>query len=142
MISTHFATAEEAQQAFYEAIERADLAQMMAVWAEDEDIVCIHPGGACHCGIAEVRESWRQIFEQGPQLKFKIVAQRTVPGRILSIHTVYEHISHRSGAHPPASVIATNIFALADHGWHVLMHHASPAPAEVSPDLSSPSVLH
>jgi ketosteroid isomerase-like protein len=61
-MTSHFATAEEAQQVFYQAIERADLAQMMTVWAEDDDIVCIHPGGPRHTGIEEVRESWRRIF--------------------------------------------------------------------------------
>lgn len=40
-----YATSEEAGQAFYDALEQGDLAQLMAVWADDEDIVCIHPGG-------------------------------------------------------------------------------------------------
>ena len=40
-----YATAEDAEEAFYEAIARADLDALMAVWSEDEDIVCIHPTG-------------------------------------------------------------------------------------------------
>ena len=48
-----FPAAQDAENAFYEALERCDLDGMMAVWAEDEDIVCIHPTGArlgffCH----------------------------------------------------------------------------------------------
>ena len=43
-----FPTAQDAENAFYEALERCDLEGMMAVWAEDEDIVCVHPaGGRC-----------------------------------------------------------------------------------------------
>jgi ketosteroid isomerase-like protein len=142
MTTTHFATAEDAQKAFYQAIERANLAQMMAIWSEDEDIVCIHPGGARNAGIVEVRESWRQIFSQGPQLKFSLVADKIYPGRMLSIHNVYEQITHIAGAHPPASVIATNIFVLSSDGWQMLMHHASPIPEERLQGPSSPSVLH
>ena len=36
---------EDAEEAFYEAISRADLDALMNLWAEDEEIVCIHPGG-------------------------------------------------------------------------------------------------
>ena len=141
MIVSHFATAQEAQNAFYEAIERADLAQMMALWAEEEDIVCIHPGGPRHTGIVEVRESWRQIFSRGPELKFKLLAERSVPGRMLSVHSVVEHIAHAQGAFSPTSVIATNIFVLSSRGWQMLVHHASPIPeGQVNED--PPSVLH
>lgn len=141
MITTHFATAEEAQSIFYQAIERADLAQMMAVWAEEEDIVCIHPGGSRHAGIAAVRESWRQIFSRGPELKFSLLAHRAFPGRLLSVHNVVEQIVHSGGAFSPASMIATNIFVLASHGWQMLLHHASPLP-EAQPTEDPPSVLH
>ena len=140
MIS-RFATAEEAQQAFYRAIERADLTQMMAVWAEDDDIVCIHPGGPRHTGIDEVRESWRRIFARGPELKFKLLAERTVPGRVLSVHNVVERIAYVRGGFPPAAAIATNIFVRSDHGWQLLVHHASPIPEEQTGE-DRPSVLH
>jgi ketosteroid isomerase-like protein len=40
-----FATPEDVETAFYEAIARADLAALMSVWADDEEIVCIHPTG-------------------------------------------------------------------------------------------------
>ena len=95
-----------------------------------------------HSGIVDVRESWRQIFLQGPQLKFSTVASKVYPGRMLSIHNVYEQITHISGAHPPASAVATNIFALSSDGWQMLMHHASPVPEDRLEDQSPPSVLH
>ena len=60
-----FPTAQDAENAFYEALERADLERMMAVWAEDEEIVCVHPGGPRLTGQDQVRESWRQIFAGG-----------------------------------------------------------------------------
>jgi len=142
MTNHRFATAEDAQNAFYAASEPADLKEMMSIWAEDEGIVCIHPGGTRHSGLAEVRESWRQIFLHGPQLGFSLVAGKSHQGQVLSIHSVCEQITHRAGAHPPANAIATNILVLSDDGWRMLMHHASPIPAERLQEQSSPSVLH
>lgn len=142
MTNTCFATAEDAQTAFYQAIERADLTQMMAIWSEDEDVVCIHPGGARHSGLAEVHESWRQIFLNGPQLRFRLVAEKSYQGRMLSVHNVCEQITHSTGAHPPTSAIATNVFVRSSQGWKMLTHHASPIPVERFQQQSSPSVLH
>ena len=57
-----FPTPEDAEAAFYDAFERADLAAMMAVWAEADDVVCVHPSGPRLVGFEAVREGWAQIF--------------------------------------------------------------------------------
>ena len=85
MITKNYATPQDAEQAFYRAFEHADLAEMMAVWAE-EDIVCVHPGGGRHTGLVEVRESWRQIFAAGPRLRFRLDNSRVFSGRMLVHH--------------------------------------------------------
>ena len=59
-----FPTAQDAENAFYEALERCDLDGMMAVWAEDEDIICVHPGGARLTGQDQVREAQR-LWDRG-----------------------------------------------------------------------------
>ncbi len=142
MILSRFATALDAQHMFYTALQNADLVQMMAVWADTEDIVCVHPGGTRHTGVAEVRESWRRIFSGGPQLRFELVAARTLPGQVTSIHSVYERITAASAPTSPTSVIATNVFALSEHGWRMLVHHASPAPDHPDGHEDPPALLH
>jgi ketosteroid isomerase-like protein len=57
-----FATPEDVEAAFYEAIARSDLVALMSVWAEDEEIVCIHPTGQRLTGSDAIRDSWRSIF--------------------------------------------------------------------------------
>ena len=69
MATRIFPTAQDAEAAFYEALERADLALMMAVWSEDEDIVCVHPGGPRLAGQDQVRASWRQILAGGTRAR-------------------------------------------------------------------------
>jgi ketosteroid isomerase-like protein len=147
-----FTTPQDAEAAFYEAIEKADLDAMMAVWADDEEIVCVHPGGVRLAGMAQVRESWRQIFAGGQSLRFRLRNQQALTGMTLVIHSVYEQISVAGEARPRTPVIATNIYlhtergwrmVVHERGWRMVVHHASSAPA--SPDSESkraPKTLH
>ena len=41
-----FTTALDIEAAFYDALSRADAQALMTLWADDEEIVCVHPGGA------------------------------------------------------------------------------------------------
>ena len=45
MKKTNFPTPQDAEAAFYDALENADLEAMMEVWSEDEEVSCVHPGG-------------------------------------------------------------------------------------------------
>ena len=141
MISRNYASPQDAEQAFYRAFELADLVEMMAVWAEEEDIICIHPGGARHTGIVEVRESWKQIFSQGPRLRFALTGSHVLSGRTLSVHSVYENVSVAGTSRPPNPVLSTNIYLLTERGWRMMVHHAS-ALASVPAPQKAPSVLH
>ena len=142
VIAKTFASPEEAEQAFYLAFEHADLAAMMAVWAEEEDIVCVHPGGVRHSGAVEVRESWQQIFLQGPQLRVRLTDNRVFPGRILTIHSVIEQISLAGNPGAAQPVLATNIYLLTDRGWRMLIHHASQLATPATPREAPPATLH
>ena len=142
MIAAVYATSQDAEAAFYKAFELADLAQMMAVWAEEDDILCIHPGGSRHVGVVEVRESWRQIFSQGPRLQFRLAENLVIAGRIMSIHSVYEHVTLTGEAGPASVAMATNIYSLTNRGWRMQVHHASPLAVEPRLREMPPSVLH
>lgn len=121
-------TPEQAEAAFYRAFERADLTAMMGVWAEDEEIVCVHPGGERLVGFDAVRDSWRQMFSQGPRLRFQVLDRRVHTVRPISIHTLYERITLGGEVGPAHLALATNIYLLTPAGWRLLVHHASPLP--------------
>ena len=69
-------TPDDAEEIFYDAIARADLDALMNLWAEDEEIICIHPGGQPLSGHHAIRESWQQIFASNPH--FRVHIQRSV----------------------------------------------------------------
>jgi uncharacterized protein (TIGR02246 family) len=140
-----FANPQDAESAFYEALTKADLDAMMAVWADDDDIYCVHPNGARVSGVESVRESWRQIFSSGQTLRFELRESQVVQGMMLSVHSVYEHITITGETRARSPMIATNIFLRTERGWRLVAHHASPAPAAAEPEprrAAPPKTLH
>src|SRR5687768_13869768 len=120
-----FTTPQEAEAAFYEALEKADLEAMMAVWAEDEEIVCVHPGSSRLSGVVQVRESWRRIFAGGQRLRFRLRHPQSLSSISLVVHSVYEQIAIAGESRSPNPMIATNIYMRTGNGWRMVVHHAS-----------------
>jgi ketosteroid isomerase-like protein len=135
-----FTSPQEAEAAFYEALERGDLDAMMSVWAEDEEIVCVHPGGPRLNGYALVREGWRRIFEGGTRLRVQLLALSTVHAPFTAVHSIIEQIGVVGQKHLAAPVVATNVYIRGALGWRMIVHHASPVPPSSIGD--APQVLH
>lgn len=127
MDAARYHTPQEAEAAFYQAFQRKDIGAMMAVWADRADIVCVHPGGRMLIGADAVRASWEEIFRHGPVLRFTIDERSRTENGELALHIVHEHI-HAGGEMAPAPVLATNAYRRTEHGWRMILHHASPAP--------------
>ena len=127
MSENRYATPQEAEDAFYAAFIKRDVNAMMSVWAEDEDIACIHPLSPMTTGPAAVRASWESIFRHSPPMKFMINEKSRLEDSKLAVHIVEEHIHvNNEPARPP--VLATHVYRLTDNGWRMILHHASPSP--------------
>jgi ketosteroid isomerase-like protein len=140
-----FPTAQDAENAFYEALERGDLEGMMAVWAEDEEIICVHPGGPRLSGPEEVRASWARIFSGGVGPRVHITQQVAVTAMMIAVHSVHENFSIEGDARAQVPVIATNVYLRTAAGWRMIVHHASPAPVQpppTQPQEAPPKFLH
>lgn len=136
-----YATPRDAEQAMYDAMNRADLEAFMNVWAEDEEIVCILPNGPRIVGYANVRETWRHILEEGQRFTISSTNAHTLPGMLMTVHSVYETIAlaeRNDGS--SVQVLATNIFMRTAVGWRLLVHHASATMS--APDEGIIKTLH
>jgi ketosteroid isomerase-like protein len=92
-----------------------------------------------------VRESWRQIFSSGQTLRFQLRESQHVQGMMLSVHSVYEHITIAGETRPRGPMIATNVYLRTERGWRMVAHHASPAPVAGEPEprrAAAPKTLH
>lgn len=144
MRTTAFPTPQDAENAFYDALERADLEAMMAVWAEDEEIVCVHPTGPRLAGHEQVRESWRQIFAGGGGVRINVTQVVATEAMMVAIHSVHENAPSPGGKRPGATVAATNIYLRTAAGWRMILHHASHVPGqpEAAREGAAPKILH
>ena len=134
-----YTSPQDVTQAFYQAFETRDIDAMMATWAEDEEIVCIHPGGIRHVGYESVRQSFDLLFAGTAKLTFRldqVVLLETVG---LAMQSAIEHLeAANEGARGAA--VATNVLMRTPSGWRVVCHHASPAPAVT--DIPNAGPLH
>jgi ketosteroid isomerase-like protein len=122
-----FTSAEDAEEAFYDAIGRTDLDALMNVWADDEEIVCIHPNGQRLTGTMAIRDSWQTIFANNPRFTLHIKRRVRWDSLLLSVHSVVEtfYLGDELTAHGP--MLSTNVFQRGANGWRLLSHHTSTA---------------
>ncbi len=130
---TIYSTPQEAEQAFYDAFHKGDLETMMSVWADDDDIYCIHPGGPRIAGLENVRQSWMKLFTNNQSLSFQLHSQHVFQGPMLAVHSVYEQITVLGQGPVRSAILATNMYVRTERGWRMAVHHASPAPNAPSP---------
>lgn len=132
-----YTSPQDASVAFYQAFEAQDIDAMMATWADDEEIVCVHPGGARLVGYEAVRTAWEQLFAGDARLVFRleqVVVMETVG---LALQSAIEQVYAADGTARGAAA-ATNVFLRTPSGWRVVCHHASPVAAVVLPTPTGP----
>jgi len=134
---------DDTEQAFYDALQQADIDRLMACWADEDDIVCVHPGGPRLVGHAAVRAAFDAMFANGSVQAHPEKVRRLDAGHC-SVHSVVERVALMSDdGLQQAWVVVTNVYAKTAQGWRMVAHHASPGsrtePVEV---LTAQPVLH
>jgi ketosteroid isomerase-like protein len=125
---TIFTTPQDAATAFYRAFEAKDIDAMMAAWAEDEEIVCVHPGGPRLVGFDAVRVGWEQIFAGETKLSFRLEEVVVLETVGMALQSAIEQVTVGNDPAPRGTAIASNVFLRTPSGWRIVLHHASPAP--------------
>jgi len=134
---------DEIEQQFYEALQRGDIERLMAVWSDDEEISCVHPGGPRVIGAAAIRAAFEAIFGNGA-VNARPEKVRRLQTLTSAVHSVLEHIQIMTGDGPQSAwVVATNVYLKGAQGWRLVAHHASPgSPREAQEIVEAASVLH
>ncbi|MFN7156545.1 MAG: YybH family protein [Acidovorax sp.] len=136
-------SSDETESAFYEALQRGDIELLMSCWAEEDDIVCVHPGGPRLLGAGAIRAAFEGMFANGT-VRARPVQVHRVVALTSAVHSVAEEIEVMlpDGLHQ-AVVLATNVYHKTPEGWRMVAHHAS---AGTAPDAqavgSQRPVLH
>jgi ketosteroid isomerase-like protein len=143
-IAAHSGSPDEVEAQFYEALQSGNIERLMAVWSDDDEIVCVHPGGPRVIGAAAIRAAFEAIFAGGG-----IPVQPEQVHRVQQIGSALHHLVERievatDSGPQSAWVLATNFYVKTTLGWRLAAHHASPGdPHEPLPAVgTAPSTLH
>lgn len=136
-------SADDVEASFYEALQTGDLEKLMACWADEDDVVCVHPGGSRLLGLGAIRSAFEAMFAVG-NLQVKPDNVRRVEALGASVHSVVECIEVLTDQGPRhAWVVATNVYQKTPRGWRMVAHHASPgSPHEILNATDGPGLLH
>ena len=137
-------TPDEVEAAFYEALQSADIERLMVCWSEEDDIVCIHPGGPRIVGMAAIRAAFDAIFGHEGSIHVSPESIRRVDTSTSAVHSVLERIDVMTSEGPAkAYVLATNVFHKTPQGWRLVVHHTSPASQDEAQEINQfVQVLH
>lgn len=136
-----FQTAQEVEAAFYDAIRRADIETVMSLWADEEDIVCIHPGARRLIGHAEIRASWQSIFEQGG-VNIEPIQLHVTQNMMTAVHSLIEDVKRNVVPQSEIHILATNVYTKTAAGWRLIAHHSSIVPGEAPSVRTIAAMLH
>jgi ketosteroid isomerase-like protein len=136
-------SADDLEAAYYDAIAKSDIEALMALWAEDDEIVCVHPGATRLVGHAAIRASWEQVFERGG-VQLAPSQLHVSQNMLTAVHSVLEEVRQQGQDQPDLHIVATNVYLKTPAGWRIVLHHASVAPGPAPAATATPAgtVLH
>ena len=146
----NFSTPDEAEQGFYQSVTQANLDALMAIWADEDDIVCIDPDGRRATGHAAIRQGWQSIFTGCHHLEIEVTNIIRWQSGLLAIHLVQESVTMFSvpealtnTEHPNALVkrngvtTAMNVYVRGSNGWRLVCHQATAQLAAVEAQITA-----
>ncbi|MFJ1614050.1 MULTISPECIES: nuclear transport factor 2 family protein [unclassified Streptomyces] len=134
------AAVEQANTAFYEAMERGDFEELSGLWLPGEDLTvsCVHPGWPVLTGRGEVLRSYALIMANTEYIQFFLTDVGVAMTGDTALVTCTENILSGGPAEDGNAlgplvgqlVVATNVFRRTPNGWKLWSHHGSPVLTE------------
>lgn len=137
-------TPDDIESSFYEALQAGDLERLMGCWADEDDILCIHPGGSRLTGAGAIRSAYETMFTQAGSIQAQPQRIRKIESLTSAVHSVIERISVMTDQGPhEVYVLATNVYHKTAQGWRMVAHHVSPGTEQdMLDEAGTPQVLH
>ncbi|MFF2434739.1 nuclear transport factor 2 family protein [Streptomyces sp. NPDC058107] len=143
-VAADIAAVEQANIAFYEAMERGDLDELSGLWLPGEDLTisCVHPGWPVLSGRGEVLRSYALIMANTEYIQFFLTDVGVSMTGDTALVTCTENILSGGPAEDGGElgplvgqlVVATNVFRRTGDGWKLWSHHGSPVLADSDDD--------
>jgi ketosteroid isomerase-like protein len=97
----------------------------MELWSDDEEIVCVPPGGPRLVGHGKIREVLAKIFANGP-IHVRPTQATIAQGSMVSAHSMeVQLIVDQSGQTGVIHMDVSNVYFKGPLGWRLVLHHSS-----------------
>ncbi len=133
-----YTTPQEAEDAFYDALDEADLKQLLSVWAESDDICCLLPMQPLVQSRQGVTDIFTHLFSQGHGVSLEIAHLCWIETDDIAIHQVEETILALPSDRPPPPFYGTNVYRKDNTGWRLIIHQNAPTPPPPAPEFAVP----
>jgi ketosteroid isomerase-like protein len=128
-MSQVYSTPQEAEDAFYDALDEGNLEQLLSVWAEADDISCLLPMHPMIQGRQAVVDVFTQLFSRGHGVSLAIAHLTWIETDDMAIHQVEETVlGAPPDTSPPPPFYGTNIYRKDSTGWRLIVHQNAPTP--------------
>ncbi len=135
-MSETYRTPQEAEDAFYDALDEADLNRMLSVWAEADDIACLLPMHPLMRGRSDVTDQFNQLFSQGHRVSLAITHLEWIETADMAIHLVEETLQNLpTGTPPQPPMYGMNAYRKDADGWRLVLHQNAPTPPPPGLDM-------
>ena len=134
-----YTTPQEAEDAFYDALDEGNLSELLSVWAESDDICCLSPMHPMIQGRQGVTDVFTHMLSQGHGISVSIKHLSWIETDDIAIHQIEETVqSTPSDTPPPPPFYGTNIYRKDNSGWRLIVHQNAPTPPPPQPELVVP----
>jgi ketosteroid isomerase-like protein len=124
-----YTTPQEAEDAFYDALEEGELNRLLSVWAETDDICCLLPMYPMIQGRQGVADVFTRLLSGGHGVALAIAHLHWIQTDDFAIHQVEETIQNpQPDTPPPPPFYGTNIYRKDNSGWRLVVHQNAPTP--------------
>jgi hypothetical protein len=134
-----FPTAQDAENAFYEALGAATSGHDGRLGGGRRPRVRAPDRRAAQPD--EVRQSWSASSPPGARPRDDRAAIGAT-GMLSRFWRVRRFVSAGKARAAIAPIVATNVYLRTAAGWRMIVHHGSPAPVQAEPPRETPKILH
>jgi ketosteroid isomerase-like protein len=128
-MSRTFNSPQDAEDAYYDALEEGDMETLLTVWDETEDISCLLPMQPLARGRSAVSDTFVRLFARGQGVALSVKHLNWIEAGSIAIHLVEESPQgHGPGGNPLPAVYGTNVYRQGTGGWRLILHQNAPTP--------------
>ena len=127
-MSADFETPQDAEDAFYDALDESNLEVMKSVWEDSDDVICLIPMTLARIGSKQVIQGWQTLMLGEIKINVEVRHLHWIETDDLAIHLVEERISVIGQNQKQSPMYASNVYRRGETGWRMIVHQNAPTP--------------